>query len=232
MKFQCDGWNRISKNREACAVSELLKKRSLTPSPQNLPQKLEGYPSYPAFGAPQIMDGGRCCVERPTEEPPLLTSFAAQSWCDFGLDFKFGNIWAQWQHGAGALGSLDAQRSHPPYNDVGQLDGVSMSLNASSSQERLDNHSWPNCKEGGNEVPKHRDPVPDALRLSKTSLRGWQTEAITSRRHTLHSSWWSRWVHRGISDVSEHLCFHPNSTPGPADCGPVVAHTSVVTGTN
>ena len=87
------------------------------------------------------MGKGRCCAERPTGKPPLLKSFAAQRRCNFGLNFKFGDIWAHWQRGAGALGSLDAWTSHPPHNDGGQLDGVSTDLNASSNQERLSNLS-------------------------------------------------------------------------------------------
>lgn len=138
------------------------------------------------------MGRGRRHAERPTGEPSLLTSSAAQRWCDFGLNFKFGDIWSHWQHGAGALGSLDAQTSYSPHNDVGQLDGVSMSLNMPPAKR--DNLSWPNCRGGGSEVPKHRYPVPDALRLSETCLREWQIEVITSRSRLAQQLGGSCWV--------------------------------------
>lgn len=193
---------------------------------------LEDYPSCLSFGASQSMGRGRCCAEMPMREPPLLISFESQRWYDFGFNFKFGHIWTHWHYGAGDLGSLDARTSHPPHNDGGQLDEVSMHVNVFSNQERLDSLSWPNRKEGGNEVPKHQCPVPDTTRLVKTSLRGWQSEDMTSRRHVLHSSWWSFWMHWGSSDVSECLGFHLNSNPVPADCSPVIVHANVTTGRN
>lgn len=137
----------------------------------------------------------------------------------FWTQLQVGDIWAHWQHGAEALGRLDVWTSHPLYYDVGELDGVSMNFKCIILQ--------PNCKGGRNKVLKHRYPVPDTLRLSKTFQRERQIEVMTSRRHMMQSSWWSCCVPWDISDVSEHLCFHLNSTPGPADCNPAVAHTSV-----